>query len=91
MFRACKREFERNRLPFVVPHVGHGIGVGLHEAPMLEPNNDTPLAEGTVLMVEPFALLPDRGEGYHTEDMVLVTADGPRWLTVPQDELLVLG
>lgn len=91
LFHACRQEFERNGVPFLVPHVGHGIGVGLHEPPMLEPGNDTPLAEGTVMMIEPFAILADRVEGYHTEDMVLVSADGPRRLTVPQDDLLVLA
>jgi Xaa-Pro aminopeptidase len=91
VFLACKREFELNRLPFLVPHVGHGIGVGLHEAPVLEPRNDTPLAEGMVIMVEPFAMRRERGEGYHTEDMVLVTADGSCWLTDPQRELLVIA
>jgi hypothetical protein len=30
-------------------------------------------------------------EAYHTEDMVLVGADGPRRLTEPQDALLVIG
>jgi Xaa-Pro aminopeptidase len=90
LFHACKREFERGRLPFLVPHVGHGIGVGIHEPPMLQPGNDTPLAEGTVLMIEPFAILADRAEGYHTEDMVMVSAEGPRRLTVPQDDLMVL-
>lgn len=91
LFFAAQREFERNRLPFLMPHVGHGIGVGLHEAPLLEPRNDSPLLPGTVMMIEPFAVLRDRGEGYHTEDMIMVTAEGPRRLTKPQDELLVLS
>jgi Xaa-Pro aminopeptidase len=91
VFRACKKEFELNQIPFLVPHVGHGIGVGLHEAPVLEPRNETPLAEGMVIMVEPFAMRPDRGEAYHTEDMVLVTSDGPRWLTEPQRDLLLIA
>jgi Xaa-Pro aminopeptidase len=91
LYFACQREFHRSNLPFLLPHVGHGIGVGLHEAPLLEPRNDTPLAVGTVMMIEPFAIMKDRKEGYHTEDMVLVTADGPRRLTVPQDALMVLS
>jgi Xaa-Pro dipeptidase len=70
--------------------VGHGIGFGLHEAPLLEPRNDHRLTPGTVLNIEPFAILADRGEGYHTEDMVLVGESGPERLTVPQEELLVI-
>jgi Xaa-Pro dipeptidase len=91
LYFAAQHEFERNHLPFLLPHVGHGIGVGLHEAPLLEPRNDARLAVGTVMMIEPFAIMKDRKEGYHTEDMVLVTADGPVRLTVPQDELIVLA
>jgi Xaa-Pro aminopeptidase len=90
LYEACRRTFERNRLPFAMPHVGHGLGIGLHEAPLLEPRNDAPLAAGTVLNIEPFLVLGDRGEGYHTEDMVLVSADGPERVTTPQDALLVI-
>ena len=91
LYAACKRSFEQSRLPFLMPHVGHGIGIGLHEAPLLEPRNEAPLQAGTVLNIEPFAVLTDRSEGYHTEDMVLVGADGPQRLTEPQDALLVIG
>jgi Xaa-Pro aminopeptidase len=90
LFATCKRSFERSRLPFRMPHVGHGIGIGLHEAPLLEPANDTPLAAGTVMCIEPFALMDDRTEGYHTEDLIVVTADGPQRLTEPQHALLVI-
>jgi Xaa-Pro aminopeptidase len=88
LYDACKRALERSGIPFLMPHVGHGIGIGLHEPPLLEPRNEAPLAEGTVLNVEPFAILADRGEGYHTEDLILVTGQGPHRLTTPQDELL---
>jgi Xaa-Pro aminopeptidase len=90
LFFAVKRTFEDGGLPFAMPHVGHGIGFGLHEAPLLEPRNEQPLTAGTVLNIEPFAILIDRGEGYHTEDMVLVGPGGPERLTAPQEELLVV-
>jgi Xaa-Pro aminopeptidase len=90
LFFAVKDAFEAGGLPFSMPHVGHGIGFGLHVAPLLEPRNDVPLTEGAVLNIEPFAILVDRGEGYHTEDMVLVGPSGPERLTVPQEELLVI-
>jgi Xaa-Pro aminopeptidase len=90
LFHACREEFRRHRMPFFAPHVGHGIGFGLHEAPLLEPHNQDPLAVGAVLMIEPFVLLVDRHEAYHTEDMVVVTTDGPLQLTTPQETLLPL-
>ena len=66
LFFAVKRTFEDGGLPFGMPHVGHGIGFGLHEAPLLEPRNDQPLTAGTVLNIEPFAILIDRGEAATT-------------------------
>lgn len=90
LYFAVKRTFEDGGVPFLMPHVGHGIGFGLHEAPLLEPRNDQPLTPGTVLNIEPFAIVTDRGEGYHTEDMVLVGEAGPERLTAPQEELLVI-
>jgi len=91
LYSACKQAFADAKLPFTMPHVGHGLGVALHEKPRLHPNNETRLAAGMVLNVEPLALLSDRGEGYFTEDLVLVTEDGHEVLTSPQEELLELG
>jgi Xaa-Pro aminopeptidase len=88
LYRAADREFARSGLPFAMPHVGHGIGVGLHEPPLLEPANATPLRPGMVLCIEPLAVIESRREGYHTEDLVVVTDDGHKRLTQPQQALL---
>ncbi len=88
LFRACEQGFLRSGLPFGMPHIGHGLGIDLHEAPILHPGNETPLQVGMVLNIEPFAALPDSGETYHVEDLVLVAEEGPRWLTRPQRELI---
>jgi Xaa-Pro aminopeptidase len=57
-------------------HLGHGIGLFVHEPPHLNPAWDDTLAEGEVIAVEP-ALY---GEGLHCgirlENDYLVTADG---------------
>ncbi len=88
VFFAVRDEFKRQGLPFTMPHVGHGMGIGLHEYPMLEPGDDTPLEVGMVLNVEPMALI--RREGYHTEDLAAVTENGRRLLTPPQERLLII-
>ena len=88
IFNAVKDEFKRQGLPFGMPHIGHGMGIGLHEFPMLEPGNDTPLQEGMVLNVEPMVVLESRREAYHTEDLAEVTPNGARLLTPPQERLL---
>ena len=90
VFFAVRDEFERQGLPFWMPHIGHGMGIGIHEYPMLEPSCEIPLKVGMVLNIEPMVLLPDRAEGYHTEDLAVITNEGPRCLTPPQERLLVI-
>jgi Xaa-Pro aminopeptidase len=91
VFRAVADEAKSQGLPFGMPHVGHGLGLGLHEFPLLEPANDAPLEVGMVLNIEPGVMFADREEVYHTEDLALVTESGYRLLTKPQDALLRLG
>lgn len=88
IFNAVKDEFKRQGLPFSMPHIGHGMGIGLHEFPMLEPGNDIELKVGMVLNIEPMAVVEARQEAYHTEDLAEVTAHGARLLTPPQQHLL---
>jgi Xaa-Pro dipeptidase len=91
VFAAVKGEYARQGLPFSMPHVGHGLGIGLHEAPILEPANDSLLEPGMVLNVEPMVVLADDGECYHTEDLALVTKDGYELLTTPQEALISIS
>ncbi|HVC76463.1 MAG TPA: Xaa-Pro peptidase family protein [Candidatus Micrarchaeaceae archaeon] len=88
VFNAVKDEFKRQGLPFSMPHIGHGMGIGLHEFPMLEPGNDIKLQTGMVLNIEPMAVVESRQEAYHTEDLAEVTPNGARLLTPPQQRLL---
>jgi Xaa-Pro aminopeptidase len=88
IFEAVKGEFKKQGLPFSMPHIGHGMGVAVHEFPMLQPLCDIPLEVGMVLNIEPMVVLEDRQEAYHTEDLAEVTASGARLLTKPQDSLL---
>ena len=88
LFDVCRSTALKRGLPFAMPHVGHGIGIGLHEQPMLEPANHARLKAGMVLNVEPMVVLANRREAYHTEDIVLVTDSGPSLLTTPQQSLL---
>jgi Xaa-Pro aminopeptidase len=88
LYHICVQTYAREKLPFQMPHIGHGMGIGLHEAPMINAKNDTLLAEGMVLNIEPFVKLPERQETYHIEDLAVVTSDGCRLLTDPHPELI---
>jgi Xaa-Pro dipeptidase len=90
VFFSVRDEFKRQGLPFSMPHVGHGMGIAVHEFPMLQPLCEIKLEVGMVLNVEPMTLIADRGEGYHVEDLAAVTDHGARKLTPPQNRLLTI-
>lgn len=58
------------------PHIGHGLGIGLHELPVLEPGNRMELQPGMVFAVEPDYIEPDVA-CYCVEDLVHITESGP--------------
>ena len=75
---------------FEVAHgLGHGIGLEVHELPVLRPEAEGSLAAGNVVTIEPGTYLPGLG-GVRIEDLVIVTDDGPEVLTSFTKELLTL-
>jgi Xaa-Pro aminopeptidase len=63
-----------------VHSLGHGVGVSVHEAPLLSPRSNDVLEVGNVVTVEPGLYYPEYG-GIRIEDTVLITEDGYEILT----------
>jgi Xaa-Pro aminopeptidase len=69
--------------------LGHGVGLEVHEAPMIGYGRTGKLASRVPVTVEPGVYLPGRG-GVRIEDVLVVGADGAGLLTTTTRELLVL-
>ncbi len=65
--------------------LGHGLGLEVHESPLVSWRSPRPLEEGMVFTVEPGIYLPGR-HGVRIEDAVVVTAGGCRVLSEKKDE-----
>ena len=73
---------------------GHGVGVGLHERPIISRLNsfDDPieLKEGMLFALETYCPASDGRSAARIEEEVVVTAEGPRVITLfPCEELMV--
>jgi Xaa-Pro dipeptidase len=73
---------------------GHGLGLGLHERPIISRLNSmkepVELQAGMVFALETYCPASDGFSAARIEEEVVVTADGPRILTLfPADDLVV--
>jgi Xaa-Pro aminopeptidase len=68
---------------------GHGIGLAVHEDPVVNSENKGLLQEGMVFTIEPGIYIPNWG-GVRIEDMVFVTPQGAEVLTYLPGELNVV-
>ncbi|KPL04374.1 MAG: hypothetical protein AMK75_01190 [Planctomycetes bacterium SM23_65] len=66
--------------------LGHGVGLEVHESPVVKEGNEERLQPGMVFTIEPGIYIPGWG-GVRIEDMVLVTDRGVRILSACEKDL----
>jgi Xaa-Pro aminopeptidase len=87
--------FESERAAFGL-QFGHGLGVGLYEAPMISRlhsfHDPVEIEVGMVFALETYCPASDGRSAARIEEEVIVTPEGPQVITrFPADELLVTG
>jgi Xaa-Pro aminopeptidase len=70
--------------------LGHGVGLEVHEAPVLSRESSDTLAPGQVVTIEPGIYVPGLG-GVRIEDLAVVRDDGVELLTAFPKDLIVVG
>ena len=76
LFEAATRLHEKHDIPFPYAHNGHGIGLFIHEPPLISPHETAPYEPGMMSTVE--TRVRWVGEvGYHMEDLVEITDGAP--------------
>jgi Xaa-Pro aminopeptidase len=88
---AAKDIIKSSNLPVFGHGTGHGLGLEVHEQPVVSVKSKATLAQGNVITIEPAVYLPGRF-GIRIEDDVLVTENGCKILSSPlrSDEVPLL-
>jgi Xaa-Pro aminopeptidase len=85
----AKGEIEESAVAPVLHGLGHGVGLEVHELPVLRPSSTDTLEPGNVVTVEPGVYVAARG-GVRIEDLVVVTATGVEVVSAFAKDLLTL-
>lgn len=80
LYNRAKEGYAKRGIPFSLPHAGHGLGLDLHEEPFLTPLNTVVFEPNMVICIETRVRWVQK-EGYHIEDLVLITEEGSTILT----------
>lgn len=86
--KSAEQELKINRFE-IVHALGHGVGLDIHEMPVLTSKFDNLLKENMVIAVEPGVYIP-KSFGIRIEDTVLVTKNGCIKLTKSEKNYTII-
>jgi Xaa-Pro dipeptidase len=88
IYENCRQFFAKAGFTLKFPHVGHAFAMGGHDYPMFFPKDTTVIETDMIFYVEPIMSKPEVGL-IQIEDLVHVTARGPKVLTGARDNNLL--
>ena len=90
VYARCAAMHQDRKLPFPFGHNGHGVGLMIHEHPLIAPHEEMMYEPGMVSTVETRVRWPGK-VGYHMEDLYLVTDGAPILLSDAFDNEEILA
>ena len=79
IYNYAKDVYSELNIPFIMPLIGHGLGLECHEYPIINPYNQEKIQESMIINIE-FIIL-NEGLGYQIENMIHIDASGPNLIT----------
>lgn len=76
---------KRRLASYFIHGLGHGLGLEIHEPPYLSPRSKDKLPQNSVFTLEP-GIYVERYSGARIEDIVLLSEEGPCFLTEPMHQ-----
>jgi Xaa-Pro aminopeptidase len=91
VYKTYQEQLEACGLSLALPFVGHSVGFGGQEFPVLQPLEDQQLESNMVLSLEPACDVG--GARYKVEDTIWVREGGVEWLTdqTAIEEMIIIG
>lgn len=84
LYQTCADYSRQIGMPFNMNLIGHSLGIGLHEYPILGPAYEQTLEPNMMLCIEVASMVPGLGR-FHVEDLILIGEDGYMLLTDHMD------
>ena len=79
ILKKCEQEYKQENFD-LLHSFGHGLGLDIHEAPLLNTKQETSLKKNMIVTVEPGVYIPGKF-GIRIEDTVLINKNGCNTLT----------
>lgn len=86
--KSVREHFAKHNMEgYFIHGLGHGLGLGVHEKPLLNNESKDILKENVVVTIEPGIYIPGFG-GVRIEDDILITNNGYEYLTNAKRDLI---